>query len=732
MRSLRLILPAVAVRVAVCVVAVAVAAGPVPALCVEATWSIARPEDAGLNGKELKKARDYALTGGGSGYIIRGGKLVLSWGDPKKRYDLKSTTKSFGATALGVAILDGRLALADKVRQHHPGFGTPPDSNLETGWINDVTILHLATQTAGFEKPGGYTKLMFEPGTRWAYSDGGPNWLAECVTLAYKQDVDQLMFERVFTPLGISRNDLVWRNNSYRARQINGIARREFGSGISANVDAMARIGLLYLREGLWNGTRILPEKFVKQVSTTVPSVVGLPEVDPQNYGNASDHYGLLWWNNADGTLKDVPRDTYWSWGLYDSLIVVIPSLDMVVSRAGKSWKRNWSGHYDVLQPFLGPIVAAVKLQKGGSNASRPDRHGMIRPVNSHEQDVLPECDFCSDDTLKSHATAAVGPPYPPSRVITQIDWASPSTIVRRARGGDNWPMTWADDNQQYTAYGDGRGFEPFVERKLSMGLCRVVGEPHDFQGFNLRSPTAERKGGGASGPKASGLLMVDGVLFMLVRNTGNSQLAWSKDRGRTWKWSDWKFTESFGYPTFLNFGRNYEGARDEYVYIYSHDCDSAYQPGDQMVMVRVPKTSVTQRNTYEFFAGLDHAGKPTWSREIARRAAVLKHEGRCYRSGISYNAAIRRYLWCQILPGDDTRFEGGFAIFDAPEPWGPWTTAFFTEKWDVGPGETSSIPTKWISADGRTVHLVFSGDDHFSVRQAKLSVKQIQQPARR
>ena len=38
---------------------------------------------------------------------------------------------------------------------------------------------HLATQTAGFEKPGGYTKLIFEPGTKWFYSDGGPNWLAE-------------------------------------------------------------------------------------------------------------------------------------------------------------------------------------------------------------------------------------------------------------------------------------------------------------------------------------------------------------------------------------------------------------------------------------------------------------------------------------------------------------------------------------------------------------------------
>ena len=62
--------------------------------------------------------------------------------------------------------------------------------------------------------------------------------------------------------------------------------------------------------------------------------------------------------------------------------------------------------------------------------------------------------------------------------------------------------------------------------------------------------------------------------------------------------------------------------------------------------------------------------------------------------------------------------------IFDAPEPWGPWTTAYFTERWDVGPGETCSLPTKWMSADGKTVYLVFSGDDHFAVRRASLTVE--------
>ena len=90
----------------------------------------------------------------------------------------------------------------------------------------------------------------------------------------------------------------------------------------------------------------------------------------------------------------------------------------------------------------------------------------------------------------------------------------------------------------------------------------------------------------------------------------------------------------------------------------------------------------------------------------------------------ISYNPALKRYLWCQILPGENNRFEGGFGIYDAAQPWGPWTTVFFTEKWDVGPGENSSFPTKWMSQDGKILYLVFSGDDYFSVRKATMTVQ--------
>ena len=181
-------------------------------------WERAEPTELGLDRARLEQARDYALPGGGSGQIIRGGKLVLAWGDPDRRYDLKSSTKSIGVTALGLALRDGKLQLEDRALRHYPGLGVPPEDNARTGWLDQITIRRLATQTAGFEKPGGFGRLLFRPGTRWHYSDGGPNWLADCLTRAYGRDLDGLLSERVFAPLGIAPEDLAWRRNSSRPK----------------------------------------------------------------------------------------------------------------------------------------------------------------------------------------------------------------------------------------------------------------------------------------------------------------------------------------------------------------------------------------------------------------------------------------------------------------------------------------------------------------------------------
>ena len=331
-------------------------------------------------------------------------------------------------------------------------------------------------------------------------------------------------------------------------------------------------------------------------------------------------------------------------------------------------------------------------------------------------------------------------PPYPPSPVIARIEWEPLETVVRRAKGSDNFPLTWSDDDALYTTYGDGFGFEPFVPDKLSLGLARITGTPDDFYGVNVRSASIEQYGGGRKGKKGWGLLSVKGVLYLWLghadRNGGQAQLAWSRDYGRTWKYAGWRF-ERFGLVGFINFGKDYAGARDEFVYAYSHDGPQADGPADRFVLMRVPQDRIIDHAAWEFFVRQDEQGRPVWSDNVNQRGAVFEHRDACLRSAITYIAGLKRYLWWQAIPQPpgqpdrgDTRFEGGFGIYDAPEPWGPWTTAFFTAQWDTGPGEHGDFPSKWISEDGHTLHLVFSGDDHFCVRKATLKPREPATPA--
>lgn len=313
-------------------------------------------------------------------------------------------------------------------------------------------------------------------------------------------------------------------------------------------------------------------------------------------------------------------------------------------------------------------------------------------------------------------------PPYPPSNIIKEVTFAPISSVVKKAEGSDNWPITWCDDDNQYTAYGDGWGFEPKTGRKLSLGFSRIIGSPKDFHGFNVRSVSGEREGDGEKGPKASGMLMVDGVLYMWIRNTYNSMLAWSKDYAKSWQWG-FRFRTSFGCPTFLNFRKNYQDVRDDYVYVYSQDGPDAYKQYDQVVMARVPKRKITESTAYQFFERLDSKGNPLWTSDIKNRGGVFKYDGHYQRIDVVYNPYIERYLMAIAF-----NFKSGWGIYDAPEPWGPWTKAFYTNKWDISGIHSYRLPTKWIDPNGKSMNLVFSGIsskgyDAFCVRKMFISL---------
>lgn len=699
-------------------------------------WQTVPPKNQRMDVARLDALRNgLAVRGTKSLLVVRRDKIVYEWyapghGPDKPHYTASLAKALVGGLSLALALNDGLLNVDDPAWIYIPAWRDDPLKS-------QITIRHLATHSSGIEDAelsqadreralaegktlsdhhmalpgwkGAFWRkeldpfsiaihdapVIFPPGTDYAYSNPGMAALAYVITTALRStpwsDVRILLKERVMDPIGVAES--AWSIGYGQTYTVDGLNLVANWGGGSYTARAVARVGRLMLRRGDWEGRQLIDSAWVKRVlayaKTPLPSRLD---------GDPRPGSGLGWWTNFDGVWPSLPRDAFAGAGAGNQILLVVPCRDLIVVRNGATIgdPEQGEGFWDGLEKYLFiPLMDAFL------------------------------------DRLPGDANTA---PYPPSPVIKEIIWSPPSTIVREGFHGDNWPITWAegdapsDDSApstngvQYTAYGDGYGFAPYLDKVLSLGFVKVIGSPSNFEGINIRSESGERVGHDITGAKASGMLMVEGVLYMLARNTGNSQLAWSVDGAQTWTWADWRFTTSFGCPTFLNFGRNYAGARDSYVYVYSHDADSAYEPADRMVLARVPKNHIRERGAYEFFVRLNN-GSPVWSHDITERGAVFEHPGLCRRSGISYNAGLRRYLWWQQRAelDVDTRFNGGFAIYDAPEPWGPWTTAYFTLEWDCGPGEMGSFPAKWMSADGTTCYLAFSGNDCFSVRKATL-----------
>ncbi|HEX7976053.1 MAG TPA: DUF4185 domain-containing protein [Anaerolineales bacterium] len=300
--------------------------------------------------------------------------------------------------------------------------------------------------------------------------------------------------------------------------------------------------------------------------------------------------------------------------------------------------------------------------------------------------------------------SGAKTPPYPPSPVVASISWDY-SRMDRKAQGSDIWPLTWADDGNLYSAWGDGWGFSNTGE-KLSLGVSRIEGMPGSYTGTDLWSAVG----------KSDAIISINGTLYMMVTEQDSwmrGKLGWSTDHGQTWTFDpNWTFAEKggvFAAPGYLQFGKDYQGARDNYVYGYSEKVRETIQP--DMVMFRVPKDKLPQRSAYEFFAGLDGNGSPRWTSDINQMKPVFSdRNGVGWGVEAAYNPVLKRYF--MTVYHDET---GGWGIFDAPEPWGPWTTVAYYDHWiDSTFKFAFSFNQKWMSSDGKTMWMSFSGLDAY------------------
>jgi hypothetical protein len=315
--------------------------------------------------------------------------------------------------------------------------------------------------------------------------------------------------------------------------------------------------------------------------------------------------------------------------------------------------------------------------------------------------------------------------PYPNSSVITGVsfNW---STHVRRAPGSDNWPITWADDDHQYSSWGDGGGFGGTnTDGRVSLGFARIEGPSHGYVGYNVWGGKEPEHPATWEG-KSYGIISVDGVLYSW-RGPGSgttsydeARLCKSNNHAANWSATDVVFhrADSLIMPTILNFGKDYAGARDHYVYHYFIQLQgepsslNVHVPG-QIHLLRVAKTQIENIGAYEVFSGTP--ANPSWSESLRSSRPVFEDAaGVGWNLSVSYNAGLKRYLLCTE---HTATFQGRMGMFDAPEPWGPWTTVYYAEgdnEFGAGHIEATTffwnLSNKWMSPDGLDFVLVFSG----------------------
>lgn len=231
-------------------------------------------------------------------------------------------------------------------------------------------------------------------------------------------------------------------------------------------------------------------------------------------------------------------------------------------------------------------------------------------------------------------------------------------------------------------------------------------------------------------------MVCVNGDLYLAVQDlkqgtldhAPSATIVKSTDKGATWT-SD-RSRPMFSDQTcttvmFLDYGKDNAGSPDGYVYAYGldHNWRDTFDPDPDpadLYLARVPATSVQDRSAWRFYAG-NSAGTPQWTPDIGQRVSVLHDDHRIYQNvttagrardlsvisqgGVVYDKPLNRYLctsWTEYT----------YEFYEAPTPRGPWK--HFTPK-DFGGypwthtkhgGYATTIPSKYISADGRSVWL--------------------------
>jgi hypothetical protein len=347
--------------------------------------------------------------------------------------------------------------------------------------------------------------------------------------------------------------------------------------------------------------------------------------------------------------------------------------------------------------------------------------------------------------------------PYPPSRVILAVHWSfSAAKQLRKADGSDIWPCTWALDDALYCAWGDGGGFQGTDGiGRVSLGFARVTGAPRagdasSFQGKNLwgAPPYADHRA--TFGGKVGTLIAIDGAIYgagslWTQQNAKDpvdtweagtlDRLIWSYDLGKSWHIAPWTPGEDLG--SYVQFGRDRANAPGGYIYAHFSRPNDPTHVYLKRIAASELEIAPERRPHPQYLAFASRSGDyVSWSPRASDAIPVFTDPENAVGPVVVYDAGLERYLMTiGHFPSGRPQgmATGELGVFEAPHPWGPWSTVYYGDDWGRYPAWSHgdylglTFPVNWISADGRVLWGVFSGPGHldaFNLVRAQLVLR--------
>jgi CubicO group peptidase (beta-lactamase class C family) len=322
-------------------------------------WTATAPEDQGMSNATLNEMMQFiedseasvrGLVVTRNGYIVKEGYWFYNTENTTRH--IFSCTKSFVGALIGIALKEGFL---DNVSQRMIDFFPHLTIDNMDARKEAITLEHLLTMTHGldwnewnvsyFEPENMYNQMFlasgnavqffldlptaYDPGEHWVYTTGASHILSAIIQEVTNMTTYDFAKEYLFEPLNMTIGS--WAVDDQGVN--NG------GTLLYVTPRSMAKLGLLYLNKGTWEGQEIISEEYITQSSTA--------------YVNASilaPYYGYQWWIGAE-------EGVYSAMGSNGQYIHVVPEYNIVMSMTASFDNLEEDINGDILEYVLDSII---------------------------------------------------------------------------------------------------------------------------------------------------------------------------------------------------------------------------------------------------------------------------------------------------------------------------------------------------------------------------------------